>query len=122
MEKTTEKTVEQVLQEARVLIDKGWIKGSFACNESMIAVDTTDEKASCFCILGALRRVEGLSDLDRCYTDNYTSAREVILEVLKPRGYDFIPTFNDSEDTTKEDVLKVFDEAIEIEIAKENQQ
>jgi len=93
----------EILIEARALIEgpARWTQGCFARNQSWYPVSVNEGDASCWCSIGALRRVNrGLSPtvieaeslLDRC------------------SGGDMVK-FNDT--SSHAEVLEVFDAAIE---------
>ena len=110
------RTPKQVLVEARELISNGWTQGTYSRDAQTYSVDPVSESASCFCILGAIRRVEAINDVadaDNSLTENFKAATVAICSVIKPLGYDHVPEFNDDKETTVEKVLEVFDKAIE---------
>ena len=102
----SEKTVKQVLQEARDLIEKGWTQHSFARDENGDEVEVFSDKAVCFCSLGALRRTSETAHQN-------IQAKTLLWDKVKVvSGYMGIASYNDYFLTDKKDVLKVFDEAI----------
>ena len=89
----------KVLVKARSLIEKGWTQKALARDAHGEKVHPKDPNACEWCATGALRAVlVNISD----YSDLLTSQApsDIIL-------------FNDNTNTTKEDILAVFDKAIE---------
>ncbi len=87
--------IKEILQEARGFIEKGWIKG--------VSYDGEGN----YCAVGALDKA--CTGKDVTYHD-YINLR-LKLDSLVEVG--IITDFNDNPKTTKEDVLAVFDKAIE---------
>lgn len=108
----------EILQRARSLIADGWSQRRAARKRNGDAVPYWDDRATCFCIEGALFRA---------FLDTYghpvhvyqTSEMALLQRVVEKRSA-FTATvaamheFNDAPDTTKEDVLAVYAEAIAI--------
>lgn len=103
----------EVLKGARVLIERGWTTRAFARDHHGYQVDPDDANATCFCMVGALRKVSDYAGW-RCATPSYLDARDVLARVVEAKsGCYTIPQFNDDFTTTKEAVLDMFDAAIE---------
>lgn len=109
-----------VLEKAKaVLVEKGWTQQAFARDERNRHSPIHSPEATCFCTLGALELVTG--HMARS-TEHAVRAQTALERTLLKRvfGDDSpIQTFNDDENTTKEDVLAWFDRAIEL--AKERE-
>lgn len=98
-------TVLQVLKKARKLIEtKGWTQVVEARDEDGNAIDYRDERAICFCALGALWRAA-----DGFESDLAVDARATLASCVHT---DHIIDWNDRKRRTKEDVLAAFDRAI----------
>jgi hypothetical protein len=102
---------------ARGFIERGWTRGWFARTENGKRADALYPTATCWCVMGALQRAIDYSVEDDDYSE-YTkraalrySALASILSKYTPRGRDLLG-FNDSLETTKEDVLNLFDRAL----------
>lgn len=97
--------VVKVLKASREKISKpeAWIKGGFARDSEGNYVNSTDEHAVCFCSLGAINSVTGL------WSNERHGATVAIEDVI---GDFSIPSFNDADSTTHEDILRVWDKAI----------
>lgn len=131
----TEKTVVQVLREAKyALSERGWIKGTYGTIEKFpngTDVGATGIRrdfcrgptdAQCFCTMGAIAFAAG---------QNFGFAGEHVYEqylvkALSLRtGEDLepntcrVPAYNDKDSTTLENILSLFDEAIDLAKQKE---
>lgn len=107
--------VKEVLVRARGLIEKGWTQRAFARTEEGVAVVTLDEKATCFCAIGAIRRAA--YELDGSKTasvaaENIVGEAILTVECLLPVGFD-LPEFNDHRYTKQRNILDLFDNAVE---------
>lgn len=89
--------LKQYLLHARELIDKhGWVQGVYG----------NPEKG--FCIIGAISRA--------CWDDGVTFETQTAMEGDLQRhapGYESLVAFNDAKGRTKEEVLALFDRAIQ---------
>lgn len=104
-------TTLETLQAARSLIAKGWIKGDAACTIDGTPVVPWDDNAVAFCTAGALvavDRTSGFSGVYGTYVRPY--ARQALTEALN--GKLELTDFNDDPETTKKDVLALYDRAI----------
>ncbi len=90
----------RILIEARRLVERGWTKGCAARNKWRHPVNVQSKSAVKFCMLGAMEKA------------NYNIMAMVYLKREIPPTYDLISDFNDARETSKEDVLGVFDQAI----------
>lgn len=100
--------ITEILSLARDKIAKpyGWTK-----NTLHRTVKRNEEQVDAYCMLGALDAACG-SSIGSTY-----SARRVLeraISNLYGKGFPSVPYFNDRPETKKRDVLKVFDEAIEL--------
>lgn len=97
-----------VLQEVRELLaaEERWTKGSPARNKRGKPVSSTDKKAVCWCLNGAL---------DKCAPRDASFWPSVkLLENILGQGFEGnYMRFNDAPDTTHKDVLGLLDKAIE---------
>lgn len=94
-------SVKETLERVRELLSdrKRWTKGTYARTGNNRDVDVFDPKAAKFCILGAIRRVNGT------YTQEAADAFDSLTDD-DPAG------FNDKRGTTHTDLLAVIDKAI----------
>ncbi|QDH83500.1 hypothetical protein [Achromobacter phage Motura] len=128
------KTTLEILKEARQLLEKpeSWIKGYYAAKREsdgriqvliseeidggkgvvVRAVGGTDPRADCFCMLGALQRAGAL--------ERNSEAEAVLRDAIKIKigFHDQVHSFNDSPQRTHDEVLAVFDIAIQQEQLK----
>jgi len=98
------------LDEARALIDKGWVQGLGAVDENGRC--TFYHKASAFCAFGAVMRVYTV-DGETEYWTAYEVADFLDL-VAQAKGYPTIVSFNDAPERTQAEVVEVFREAAEL--------
>jgi hypothetical protein len=99
-------TILQILKNARNLLKKkGWTQGANACNERGTEVGYTAENAATFCARGAVWHVdEG--------NDEAATRALALLSSCTISNLGLI-SWNDSPGRTKEEVLALFDRAIE---------
>ncbi len=100
-----------LLREGRARIVRGWTKGSFARNRSGRLVLSWHVDAKKWCAMGALN-AEGPP------FGNVQAALDFLSRVL-PRNLGSVDVFNDAPETTKQDVLDLYDRAIAL-CLKEN--
>lgn len=98
----SKRTTKQVLVKARKLIEKGWCKNVDARNAKGESVSTKSSKAVQWCILGALNCVT--TDFD-----DYYKAEDLLYHCAQMP----LSMWNDLPQRIKEEVLRLFDEAIE---------
>lgn len=103
------KTALGILRKAREILSKrgAWTTGDYACDKNGEPVDANDDKASRFCMLGALSRASGVAPHALCF-DAVGKARAAIEGVV---GVASIVEFNDRQ-TRKAPVLAAIDKAI----------
>lgn len=94
--------LKELLTVARALLAQGWTQGVFARDASGAEVPWAGERATCFCILGAINRA-------RTEIGGSFSLGVLATNVLRAR-VGSLPDFNDH--ATHEQVLALFDEAI----------
>jgi hypothetical protein len=98
-----------VLIRARAEVEKGW------CQD--VAVDSGGN----VCALGALETAVGVEKYARVYATRYDGirgARGALTNALPADRPPSVPLFNDTPETTKADVLALFDRAINAEAVK----
>lgn len=105
----TDLTTKQVLIGARALVAAGWTQEVYATDEHGTNVDPLSSSACRFCCLGAIARVMEIADVGNGQLADDVPAT-VSLEKAAGRN---IPSFNDALGRTKEQVLAVFDQAID---------
>jgi hypothetical protein len=93
------------LKHARSRIEQGWCQGDYACDRWGEQIGATSSGATGFCVLGAVQATGEDFPLDQ------RGLVETILEVVA-ENHDPV-SFNDHPDRTKEEVLGLFDQAIE---------
>lgn len=98
----------EILTKARELITprSAWAREAYARDENGIEVDPHDPRATCFCMIGAILKVTGLS------TDEVNHTSFTLLELAT--GWSETPEFNDNGGTTHDEVLRAFDRAINL--------
>lgn len=94
----------QFLELTKEVVQKGWTKNYFARNADQDPVPITHPYATCFCLVGALRRVSNVRMVE--------IPIEAQLALQRVVGRQSIPDFNDDPETTKEDVINAIEEAI----------
>lgn len=97
----------KTLEAAKALIadPKCWIKGVIALNDDGEQVESDNLKAVCFCSLGALRAAAANRGINKALRTLYKHL---------PENYNgFLTGWNDHSSTTHEDVMKLFDKAIQ---------
>ena len=103
------KTATQVLVAARELLSekRRWTQGAYAIGPGGRRTDLSDPKACAWCAAGAIYKQGG--NLDGA------GAAAVLAEAIREQWPDeSIAGFNDDHDTTHEQVLSMFDRAIEL--------
>lgn len=101
-----------MLQRIRATIEKGWCRGELARDKKWAKVDITSPEACTWCAEGAiaLECMRERSAVWNKYCDAVCLAlRPFIPDIFKNRG---LFRYNDSTTTTKEDILALFDKAI----------
>ena len=98
-----------VLKNAKAVIadPQNWCQGHLATDNKGNEVDTTNEKATCFCALGALYK-----SFDKLGNWNYDALQAMNDVVQMNSDYDTITAFNDETDRKHSDVVRMFNKAI----------
>lgn len=108
----------EILINARKVIEKpeNWTKRVLATDSTGKKVYPLSEKAVCFCSIGAVERASGFNyrKIGSIYNNDCVELLNRAVVKLKLHSYGHMWLFNDRPDTKHEDVLKVFDEAIEL--------
>ena len=95
-------TAKEVLVKARGLIEKGWTQKVGSRDIDGNVVFAKDSRASSWCASGAIWAVLPEDVLYSDYTDLLT--RQALCDITQ---------FNDDPNTTKNDILEIYDKAIE---------
>lgn len=111
--------VRQVLQQAKELLECGWHQGSYAGEDSAVCMRAAISLAAGVMsvepdgTVGYLNKNRGINPLRRfAHAVNIDiEACRVVKECL-PEPWQSIPGYNDSDDTTFNDILAVMDKAI----------
>jgi hypothetical protein len=101
----------QTLIAAKQLLSdpKHWIKGDLAKNESGAVVDPMASDAICWCMNGAMIKVTESNNLARIIQE--MDAQDYLYKAI-PVPY--VSSYNDADETTHQDIMNVFDKAIEL--------
>jgi hypothetical protein len=95
----------ELLQQARSKIEKDWTQGWFARDANNMRVQVDSDKATCFCLSGAM------------FSEEITSFEQVkarqLLSMVLPDWCNNIVEFNDCANTSKQDVINLIDKAID---------
>lgn len=103
----------EVLVGARQLLSdpKKWTKGALARNAKECNLSVDSSSACCFCSIGACLKIQEnpnwLGDGSHWERFMDASCREIV-------GHENIVSYNDNGSTKHEDILKLFDYAIEL--------
>ncbi len=92
----------QVLVKSRVLLKKGWTQEWFARDADGVNCDENSKQATCWCITGALCRVDGGGVVFQRITEELERSAKVPNIVM----------WNDAPGRTQDEVLKLFDRTI----------
>jgi hypothetical protein len=93
-----------------------WTREAYARDEDGQAVDIFDPNATCFCAVGAIRRQ---TPTPRVINMPIEYAVMAVNEVARAKART-IYHHNDHPETSHEDIIQVFDEAIRVERLREN--
>lgn len=109
-------TPRETLQQARDLVAQpdGWVKQANAVTDLGLYVEPVDPKAVAYCASGAIQAVTGMWGSH----DYHVAARKLAQQIDPERAAEpdrVIVQWNDSDDTTVEDVIAAFDRAIQKE-------
>lgn len=99
----------EILKIGRARIEQGWIKGSYARLPSGDECKSTDAGAHC-CALGAIGRDVVLGENTESFVAELIMENE--LSKCWIAGLYSVGAFNDLKETTKADVLTLFDMAV----------
>ena len=118
----------EILKKGREILSDAskWTQKQFARGKNNVPCKVNGGKALSYCMDGALERVTGVKDYG---TGEVLKARELLNNVIIRDYRDRIEhpdvttrfcinEFNDYEDTTYDNVVRVYDEAIKLEEAK----
>lgn len=97
-------TVRDVLVHVRELIEKGWTQGTYATDDLGIPVPENDPAACSYCLLGAIRTLRSNPYVSVPVLNTALTALEKTCGV--------IDHWNDSEERTQADVLRMLDTLI----------
>jgi hypothetical protein len=103
-------SVTDLLTDARqFFIQRGFAKGTLARDKDGHETEIHDIRAQSFCALGALYYVSEICDYDNgaCHT-----AQMYLLNAIPTNNS--VPGYNDLPDTTKNDIITLYDRAITI--------
>jgi hypothetical protein len=115
------KHVKQLLIEAKALIEKpeNWTRGVMARGKAGVEVAPESPEATCFCAMGALYRASkdqwNRGALYRASKDQWDRLAHIRAErTLREHahGHLFISEFNDDLKTMHQDIMNLFDKAI----------
>lgn len=108
------KTEKEILTEARDLIVKGWTQGTYARDCQGDSCYVHSPHATCFCVLGAIRRVSSgrqVALLQKVAT-HIEDPGAICVSPGKPLGT-WLPAFNDHCSTKQADVVQLLNKAID---------
>lgn len=124
--------IQRTLTAAKAIIadPAKWIKGKYAIHKDNAASMGHGSKvppyanslygyeagAACFCSIGALQKAAGEG---QTYYEASYYLRKAVTEVTSCK-FDHAARFNDAESTTHEDVMAMFDKAIELAAEKQS--
>ena len=107
-------TTKEILEQARALIERGWTQGTAARNSNGDHVSATSRHACEWCATGALYAI--YETIPNWRDNRRTDEAAILIRAAIPKGsndfHETIVSFNDAIETTKADMLAVFDEAI----------
>lgn len=106
--------VTQLLIEARKLIDSPdkWAKGAYARSAKGRATLVLSKKAVCYCSEGALHKVDSFEPLKQFGFLPVSAAAFSLLTASCPNNTNIVD-YNDHPNTTHEEIMLVWDKAIE---------
>ena len=114
-------TTKEILIQAKALIsDKDhWTQRFFARNKERMPVSPAGKSACQWCAIGAIIRIRYNSKLEylreaQAYNALTQSIKDLNLDLGVSKDWDLIGAFNDHADTTHEDIIKIFDKAIQL--------
>lgn len=100
------------LQQTKALIDdeSKWAVGTLARDAKGNPANVDDDTATCFCTLGAVRKLSYNALHDKHNPYSLSNTRNLAVSLLQEQMDDNIPYFNDHND--HDDVMNAFDRAI----------
>lgn len=104
---STSETVE-ILRKAKALIDapEKWTQRQYARNHAGDPICVLDDSATCFCVVGALAR--------SAEVEPHEIEGGPFFDLLRDACGGGVISFNDREYTCHDDVMAIFDRAIEL--------
>ena len=113
------KEVPDIIEGGRQLIRDGWTQLSDAKNAQDQHVDAWDPHATQFCSIGAIKRCAGMN-ADLC-NDALWHVGDCARELLRQEGheyrdfsrYEYLMTYNDATGRTRDEVIALFDHALD---------
>lgn len=98
----------KLLKRAKLCLEKNkWIRGSLAKKANgQTACGVLDREAKCFCVMGALYRASGSLEYE-----NIVDAVDILCVANNTNN---LVAFNDHVATSKQQILKLFNKAIEL--------
>lgn len=105
-------TRETLIEARRLIAEVGWTQGFYARTDTGTLIEFDSPLASCFCMVGALRRACGLP-LKTCHLPATYRLLKAARLVDNNRSLQYLVDWNDKPGRTKEEVLAAFDKAIE---------
>lgn len=111
----------KTLESARKIIEENnHVKNSYAKDSEGNPVPYCSESASCFCVSGAIQRALYNAEGNHNWSgQDFVQAMSALREHL-PDDLSGVVDYNDLSTTTKEDILTLFDKAIESEQNRES--
>ena len=101
-----------ILKEARALVEKGWTQNAEARNKRGAECSKLDRHACAWCITGAMDAVS-YKRFTLASLDWQEAVRAIRIAINRDVEYTFLSDWNDAPGRKKEEVLAVFDKAIE---------
>jgi hypothetical protein len=102
----------ETLQNAKLLVLQGWTHGAYARDASNETIHFSDLNATCFCTVGAIYRANG-PFIDNNTTGEYYGLR-YLWKAVKLENEPELTHWNDAPGRTLNDILDVYDKAIQI--------
>ena len=108
--------IKETLVKAKQLVERGWVKMSFAIDDEGEPCSPMDENACGWCVSGAIQaasKYKGASYIQAEEKNLFENVRSVFMTTNGIVGFgSTIMAWNDQFDRTKEEVLAAFDKAI----------
>ena len=90
------------------IVEQGWCQGFYAYDKDGNHTQPGTNKAVTHCIIGAINACA----LSKIYNEKTTDLIEAyVIEVARKRGYEGISNYNDDEETSKNDIIALLEEA-----------